>query len=102
MLLSTYRLDAHTDAVATVTANSALVATGGWDHTIHLWRWPQLVEDLATGGPSASGSAKRSTRDNSGSGEEAAAAVSTGGHDSVVCDSAAALQGHAQVGTFLL
>lgn len=91
------RLEAHTDTVATVAATSALAATGGWDHAIHLWRWPQLLTDAATGDLAASATAKRSAPEATDAADVSAPAVSTGGHDAVITDSAAALQGHAQV-----
>jgi hypothetical protein len=93
-VLCVHRLDAHTDTVSTVAATSNLAATGGWDNTIHLWRWPQLIADAALGGLSSHMSAKKQATE---AADEPSAAAASAGSVAVVTESAAALQGHAQV-----
>jgi WD40 repeat protein len=93
-VLCVHRLDAHTDTVSTVAATSNLAATGGWDNTIHLWRWPQLIADAALGDLSSHMSAKKQATE---AADEPSAAAASAGSVAVVTDSAAALQGHAQV-----
>ncbi|KFM23298.1 Ribosome biogenesis protein WDR12-like protein [Auxenochlorella protothecoides] len=81
-------LRGHTDAVAALafSPDSALLASGGWDRGLHLWRSADAAEAAASGAPAPAAAKKR--RVGKAEGAEAAAPAP------VLDASAAELAGH--------